>query len=282
MIRLAILGFGKVGQKLVRTVLRDSAFNSKFKLAGIWNRSLDKLKDHPDLKGIPIYNSLSDLLHDAASFDLVVECAHPDIFREFGPKLISESNIFMSSPSILGFDDFKLVFEKALSDSSNNCYLPIGASIGIWDIIKLDQQNRLQELSVTMTKHPDSFKIDHPEIRYRLDLARTSGKAVRLIEDSIDIINRLAPQNTNTMSIFNLGASHLSKKEKKGILVADPNIDTHIVQLHAVTSGGLELKLERINPAGHGAVTGNATFDSFTSSLLHFDIGIPHNSYIFC
>lgn len=282
MLEIAILGFGKVGQTLLATIQNEEAYRRKFEVTGIWNRSIEKIQDHPLTAGINIFNSLREIEKEADHFDLIVECAHPNIMLESGIDILKKTDLFLSSPSVLSRPTFNADFVEILKETDANCYLPIGASVGIWDIIRLDKSQQLKSLMVTMTMHPDSYKIEDKTIRRKLKKSIEDNERIELLVDSIEIINRLAPQNTNTMTIYNIASGQSEGATRTGRLIADPSLKTHDITLYVETKNGLALNLNRINPARHGAVTGSATFTSFLQSLLHFDKGIAHNNFNFC
>lgn len=281
MIKIAILGFGKVGQTLLKKIQEDADFGKRFELAALWNRNSEVFEEF-DVEGIKIYQDLEDLVQNLDGIDLVVECAHPSILIEHGPKILQRTSLFISSPTALADQDFREKIIAAMKMGQGQCYLPLGASVGVWDVIRLDQNQQIKSLSVSMAKHPDSFKIKEAPLVEKLEHARQHSGSFDIMVDEIAAINRIAPQNTNTMAIYALAAAELGFSACKGRIIADRDLNSHIVSLEVETKGGLKLRFERDNPAGHGAVTGSATFNSFLSSLYHYESGIRHNGFTFC
>ena len=81
----------------------------------------------------------------------------------------------------------------------------------------------------------------------------------------------LAPNNVNTMAMAALAASGtIGLDGTVGRLVCDTSLDAHVIEIEARGPGDppFHVKTVRFNPAKPGAVTGNATYNSFKSSML--------------
>ncbi|CAJ0949776.1 unnamed protein product [Ranitomeya imitator] len=129
-----------------------------------------------------------------------------------------------------------------------------------------------QGLKITMTKHPQSFKLEGK--LSEKDLSAIQDRTI-LYEGPIRQLCPMAPNNVNTMAAASLAAHTLGFDEVIGVLVADPSIpDWHIVDIEVTgatneTTGQVfTVRTSRRNPAAPGAVTGAATFVSFWSSIL--------------
>ena len=280
--KIAILGFGKVGRTLLETIRSNPDFGKRFEVVALWNRSNEVFKQYELPSGITVYERLEELWLRLEEIDLVVECAHPAILHQHAPRILKQTNLFVSSPTAFADNAFRQKILEVAAGSKNQCYIPLGASVGLWDVIRLDQSGQLKSLAVAMKKHPDSFKINDPQVRAKMEEARNTSGAVQIAAGNIGEINEIAPQNTNTMAIYALAAPGLGFSACKGQLIADRNLEAHIVELRVETKGGLKLTLVRDNPAGHGAVTGSATFGSFLNSLYHHAEGIRHRHFTFC
>lgn len=280
--KIAILGFGSLGQTLLRTIKEDPAFAQRFEVAALWNRSPGVLDEVKVPGGITICKTLEDVYTLLPELDLVVECAHPQVVQQTADKVLARSDYFVSSPTALSDATTQQKIEAVMGQSGQRCYIPLGASLGVWDILRLDRAGQLQSLEVTMTKHPSSFKVKDAAVLAKLATAAEGGEAVTIASGDVRTINSIAPQNTNTMAIYALAAHSLGFMNCEGRLVADSKMTAHWVELKAETKGGLKLALLRDNPARHGAVTGSATFGSFLQSLLHYRKGVVHHGWWFC
>ncbi|XP_069806117.1 aspartate dehydrogenase domain-containing protein isoform X2 [Dendropsophus ebraccatus] len=127
-------------------------------------------------------------------------------------------------------------------------------------------------LKITMTKHPNSFKLEGK-------LAGKDLSAIRdrtiLYEGPVRQLCPMAPNNVNTMAAAAMAAHTLGFDRVIGVLVADPSVpDWHLVDVEVTgvineTNGQVfSVTTRRRNPAAPGVVTGVATFASFWSSIL--------------
>jgi len=260
MVRVGVVGFGHLGQYLVDSIRN----HPDLELAWVWNRSslAGKIEDE---------FILDDLnLCDKNDPDVIVEVAHPEITRKFGPKFLSVADYMIGSPTALADRGIEASLEAAAT--KHGLYIPSGALWGGEDIRKMAERGTLTGLTVTMRKHPDSFKLEAGDLRDRN--AGVEDTAVELYHGPVRGLCPLAPNNVNTMAAAAVAASNLGFDKTIGRLVADPNIPNwHVVEVEVtgpVGPGGnkFSIKTVRSNPAAVGAVTGSATYASFLSSLV--------------
>ena len=280
--RIAILGFGNVGQTLLNSICDDADFGERFQVHSIWNRSASIFEAHEISKEIIIYKELEELIADLSNVDLVVECAHSNVLLNHGMDILRNANLFISSPTAFANEPFRRSIGSILASGSHKCYIPLGASVGVWDVIRLDQAGLIKSINVTMSKDPSAFKLkDQETIRKNRNAILQEG-AVEIASGNIAEMNVIAPQNTNTMSVYAMAATHLGFEKCKGRLVANSELTSHIVTCEIETSAGLKYQMTRDNPADKGAVTGSATFGSFLNSLKNYNKGIQHGNFTFC
>lgn len=282
MIKVAILGFGKVGQTVLNTIQQNALFKERFEVVALWNRSPQVFESFDISNNIGVYSNIPELMQHPAGVDLVVECSHPNVVKEYALDILDKASLFVSSPTAFADRNFRKQYLQKMEQNEHQCYMPLGASVGVWDVIRLDKDGQLKSLSVSMKKDPDAFKIKDAEVVDKMDVARGADEPVILAKATVAEINSIAPQNTNTMSVYALAAASLGFDACEGQIVADRKLDAHLVELKLETKGGLKLTLLRDNPANRGQVTGSATFGSFLNSLYHFQSGIRHNNFNFC
>ena len=121
---------------------------------------------------------------------------------------------------------------------------------------------------------PHHLKLLSP-LREKLDAAVAIGAEgeTLLYEGPIRGLASLAPNNTNTIAAAALAAENLGMDGTVGRLVCDPTLEAHIVEVEVTGDGPpgappFHCLTRRYNPAQAGAVTGDATYKSFLSSLL--------------
>ena len=87
--RIAIIGFGSVGQTVLKQVDQNSEFANRFEIHAIWNRSYNVFEDKGIPSGIILYRDIEDLIADLDKVDLVIECAHSSVLIEYGVKILA-------------------------------------------------------------------------------------------------------------------------------------------------------------------------------------------------
>eukprot|EP00051_Salpingoeca_urceolata_P016070 m.211927 g.211927 ORF g.211927 m.211927 type:complete len:355 (+) comp18582_c0_seq2:1574-2638(+) len=259
--RVGIVGYGKLGKFLAHAVVESV----DMELAFVWNR-----RPEPVLADdVVCAHHLPDL-KDAAQRnpDIIVEVAHPQITKDHGEFLISIADYFVGSPS--GFADAAVEhsMRAAASSGKHGMYVPSGALWGCADINKMAELGTLKGLTVTMRKHPSCFRLNGP-LADRCRAAEAEQGEVTLYEGPVRALCPQAPNNVNTMAAAALSAHSLGFDKVQGRLVVDTRLEAHVVEIEAVGPGSppFTVKTVRYNPALPGAVTGNATYNSFLSSL---------------
>ena len=279
---IAILGFGKLGQTLVENIQHHPDWQGKYRVRFLWNRTNSVFQDAHLPEGVEICNDIEDIMLHLSELGLVVECSHPSVVHAYGLKILEHTDLFVSSPTAFSKPGFYESTLEVLKASAKRCYVPVGASVGLWDVIRLDQNNQLASIQVKMKKHPLSFRITDPQAVAKLEASKTQDGAVEVLSADVAAVNAIAPQNTNTMSIYAIASPSLGFTKCRGTIIADRNLEAHIVDCEVETTLGLKLHFTRYNPAKKDAVTGSATFSSFLNSLLFYKKGIAHRGFVFC
>ncbi|KAL0481871.1 aspartate dehydrogenase [Acrasis kona] len=275
-VKVGIVGFGNLGQFLVDQILTNKQVSNRFEICFIWNRTSDKIttyfKENPSFKTEWILEDLSKACTQFPSVQMIVEVCHPSIIEQYGVQFLSHCDLFVGSPT--AFANNKV--EKDLRDLCNQClhgcYIPSGALWGAQDIEKMATLNSLKELTITMKKHPSSLKLEPPLSEKLVNFEQwDDDKEYVIYEGPVRELCPLAPNNVNTMACAALAGHNLGFDKVKARLVADKRLEAHVIDIDVVGPGGdscFRVVTQRINPAKAGAVTGNATYNSFLSSLL--------------
>ncbi|XP_069806114.1 aspartate dehydrogenase domain-containing protein isoform X1 [Dendropsophus ebraccatus] len=265
--RIGVVGYGHVGVYLVNQIQKEGDENN-VELAFVWNRTKEKM-EHTVEPSLQLHN-LEDFKEREA--DLIVEVAHPSITRIYGERFLSAGNLLVGSPTALADEDTERKLRRRAKMSGYTLYVPSGALWGGEDIMKMADRGTLSGLKITMTKHPNSFKLEGK-------LAGKDLSAIRdrtiLYEGPVRQLCPMAPNNVNTMAAAAMAAHTLGFDRVIGVLVADPSVpDWHLVDVEVTgvineTNGQVfSVTTRRRNPAAPGVVTGVATFASFWSSIL--------------
>jgi len=258
--RIGIVGYGKLGQHLVRTINQTEGVE----LAFVWNR--DPLGAGSE---IPKEKVLAQL-EDFAPFepDLVVEVAHPVITWEHGTRFLSHCDYLAGSPTAFARDGVEEEMRRlADNDGGRGLYIPRGALPGLNEVLRMVDKGKLGAAEICMQKHPSSLKYGrelHPPLSETIE-ERT------IYDGPLRELCALAPNNVNTMAVLAL-ASQLGFDAVRARLVADPSLEHHItsVRLLGHDDGGPQYSLDLIRkaPAGAGAVTSTATLTTFVTSMM--------------
>lgn len=273
--RVGIVGFGLLGQYLVERIASDPSASAALELAFVWNRSPDRVAASPL---VPESARCHDLA-DAASFspDIIVEVCHPDVTRDWGVHFLRIADLYAGSPTAFADEATNAALRAVAAAGPHALYIPAGALWGAADVARMDARGALAGLRVTMKKHPASLKLGgalgEAVARLLQEGGAAAGETV-LYEGPVGGLAPLAPNNVNTMAAAAIAAPSLGFGGVVARLVADARLDAHVITVEATglppAGGGPPFTCvsERYNPAPPGAVTGQATYAAFLSSLL--------------
>ena len=259
--RIGIVGFGKLGKFLAEKVMLRAEEVGDVELCFVWNRRPEAWQGHAaEAVGL---TKLAEFMDRKP--DIIVEVAHPDISSQWGTQFLASSDYLVGSPTGLADEALRTnLLECVKPGSGRQLIVPRGALPGLDEILMLKADGRVAEAAITMRKHPKSLKYSGP-------IAQTSSDGESLYyKGPLGPLCGFAPNNVNTMAVLAM-ATGLSFEDVEATLVADPSLEHHIteVTLRGPDNGGprFELFLKRSSPAGAGAVTSSATFDSFWKTL---------------
>jgi predicted dinucleotide-utilizing enzyme len=88
-------------------------------------------------------------------------------------RFLEHCDYFVGSPTALADENTEKAVREAVSKFERSVYLPAGALWGASDICKMKERQTLKALTITMAKHPSSFKLEGDliaklEVYYRL------------------------------------------------------------------------------------------------------------------
>ncbi|CAI5445981.1 unnamed protein product [Caenorhabditis angaria] len=257
MVRVAIIGYGHLGKFLIEKLRLEP----DFEIVKIWNRT--KSEENEEVQTLDTINA-----SNLSNIDLVIEVAHPKIIHDYGQLILENCDLFIGSPTCLAdqklFDNLKSVGTKF----NRKILVPSGAFWGANDIQKMAEVGTLKNLTVTMIKHPSSFKLGSPLFEKNEEAKLKKEEATVLYEGSVRGLCPLAPNNVNTMAGGAIAASNLGFDGVTAKLISDPKMtDWHVVEVLAEGPDGFQVLTTRKNPAKPGAVTGQLTYFSFLSSI---------------
>jgi len=211
-VRLGLIGYGAIGKHVEAARLDDIDL-----VAVLVKRPRNdgRLTHEPDL-------------FFAHKFDAVAECAGHDAVRTHGQRVLEGGADFLVT-SVGAFADTTL-FDRLLAVAKANArrlILP-SAGIGALDILSSAAVGGLENVTVTVRKDPSAWKGTVAEKLLDLD---TLEKPTVVFDGPVREGARLYPQNVNISAAAALAGIGLDKTRL--VIVADPAIDTHIVELEA-------------------------------------------------
>lgn len=275
--RIGILGFGSLGHYLCQKLLgRHGDGLETMELAFVWSRSSDRFGDAsvtvPEsrrLSGRDLGAAVRDWTNAHGRVDLIAEVCHPQVVAEWGLPLLGYADLLVGSPTAFASSSVETAVRERLAEPAqrHGCYLASGALWGVEDIAKMKELGTLNRLSVTMKKHPKSFKLGEPLHSQLQAYANdpTQKDAFVIYDGPVRELCPLAPNNVNTMACAAMAG--LGFDQTRALLVADKALRGHIIDIDIEGNDGFSVRTQRHNPAREGAVTGAATYDSFLASL---------------
>ena len=216
-LRLGLIGYGAIGKHV--------------EAAGLENIELVSMlvrRPRNDAK----------LTHDperffAKAFDAVAECAGHEAVRAHGQRVLERGADFLVT-SVGAFTDTAL-FDRLLAAAKANgrrLILP-SAGIGALDILSSAAVGGLDSVTVTVRKDPSAWKGTVAETLCDLD-ALKEPKTV--FDGPVRDGAWLYPQNVNISAAAAIAGLGLDRT--RVVIVADPTIATHIVELEAIGAFG--------------------------------------------
>jgi aspartate dehydrogenase len=211
-VRLGLIGYGAIGKHVEAAQLGDVGLVSVLVKRP---RKDGRLTHEPDR-------------FFAHRFDAVAECAGHEAVRAHGRRVL-EAGADLLVTSVGAFTDDAL-FDRLLAAakaSGRRLILP-SAGIGALDILSSAAVGGLERVTVTVRKDPSAWKGTIAETLIDLDTLTTPQV---VFDGPVREGARLYPQNVNisaAAAIAGLGLDHT-----RLVIVADPAIDSHVVELEA-------------------------------------------------
>jgi aspartate dehydrogenase len=211
-LRLGLIGYGAIGRHIEE--------------AGLDNIDLvSVLVKRPRNEGLLTHEPAKFF---ARKFDAVAECAGHEAVRAHGERVL-ESGADLLVTSVGAFTDTSL-FDRLLTAakaSGRRLILP-SAGIGALDILSSAAVGGLDSVTVTVRKDPSAWKGTVAETLVDLE-ALTEPYVV--FDGPVREGARLYPQNVNISAAAAIAG--LGLDGTRVVIVADPTISTHIVELEA-------------------------------------------------
>ena len=262
---IGLVGYGALGQFLFKKLSTEPQALALFEVKWVWNRTAavmtaegapeGSLPVPEELRLTNLADSVDPAKADTYKVDIIVEVAHPMLYKEYGVKWVNCADVFVGSPTAMASEDVgpllfaeaeQLVSSGSASGSSHNhsLFLPSGALWGAQDIAKMGRLGTLTKLHITMRKPSGSFRLEEPlQTKLNNFVAAMEAAEKKHVEgggaaddDTIDgtpnecvlydgpvrDLCALAPNNVNTMACAAIASgSALGFDGCRGTLVAE-------------------------------------------------------------
>jgi aspartate dehydrogenase len=243
MLRLGLIGYGAIGLH-VREAMAAGHIEGVELRAALVRRPRAETTTKPDIT------------HDPDRFfgygmDVVVECAGHDAVRAHAERVL-DNGMDLLVTSVGAFTDTAL-YERVLAAAKRNgkrLILP-SAGIGAIDILSAAAVGGLDSVTVTVRKDPSAWKGTAAQDLVDLDsLARPHV----VFDGPVREGARLYPQNVNISAAVALAGIGLDRT--RVVIVADPTIVTHVVEVEAVGAFGRFTFMEDVAVSAENRKTG--------------------------
>lgn len=246
--RLGFIGYGQIGTAVHQMV--DADPDNGMEVVFIHDQDSRRYSDIP--KELALENLAN---YETRRPDLVVEMAHKDVTREWGPILLEAVDYMLVSVTALADREI----EKVLRETSRRCgtraYIPHGGVVGM-DAL-LENRDVWEEVHVIMKKSPKNIDFANSDI----DPDSITGEQT-VYDGPTRGICPVFPRNVNTHAA--IAFAGIGFDRTRSTLIVNPEWSDAIVALEA-RGPGLELKVERVE--GITGVTGASTPASIYNSV---------------
>ncbi|HZQ01514.1 MAG TPA: aspartate dehydrogenase [Reyranella sp.] len=244
--RLGLVGYGAIGKHI------ESAELDNIELVSVLvkrPRRAGKLTHEPDK-------------FFAHKFDAVVECAGHEAVRAHGQRVL-EGGADLLVTSVGAFTDTAL-FDRLMAAAKTNgkrLILP-SAGIGALDILSGVAVGGLDSVTVTVRKDPSAWKGTVAETLVDLD----GLKEPKIVFDGpVREGACLYPQNVNISAAAAIAGIGLDRT--RVVIVADPTVTTHIVELEAKGAFGRFTFMEDVAVSEENRKTGKLVAMAMVKSV---------------
>ena len=249
-VRLGMIGYGVIGKHVEAALKAGNIENLELVAALVKRpRSPGLLTHEPDR-------------FFANSFDAVAECAGHEAVRMYGQRVLESGADFLVT-SVGAFTDTPL-FERLLAVAKANgvrLILP-SAGIGALDILSSAAVGGLESVTVTVRKDPSAWKGTVAETLVDLD-GLTAPHIV--FDGPVREGARLYPQNVNISAAAALAGLGLDRT--RVVIVADPTLTTHVVELEAKGAFGRFTFMEDVAVSEENRKTGKLVAMAMVKSV---------------
>lgn len=240
-LRVGIVGFGAIGRPLWRAIAAGQAGDAVCPAVLVQRMRAEE--------GAPL--TADPEVFFGEGLDLVVECAGHGAVRAWGARALDEgADLMVTAIGALTDDALFANLQAAARAARRRVILP-SAGIGALDMLGAAAVGGLDRVRVTVRKDPGSWI--GTEAEKLCDLNGLS-EAFTLYEGPVREGARRYPGNVNISAAAALTGIGLDRTELR--IIADPAIETHVVELEAEGAFGRFRFVEDVLPTDENRKTG--------------------------
>jgi aspartate dehydrogenase len=250
--RVGLIGFGAIGRALWAAIAEGRAGDAACPSVLV--------RTAREEEGVPLTADPDAFL--AGRFDAVVECAGHAAVRAHGERVLATgADLIVTAVGALVDDALRGRLEASARASGRRLIVP-SAGIGALDMLGAAALGGLARVRVTVRKDPESWKGTAAE--EACDLDALAG-AVVLYEGPVREGARRYPANVNISAAAALTGLGPDRTELR--IIADPGIETHVVELEAEGAFGSFRFVEDVLPSDENRKTGRIVAMALTKTL---------------
>ncbi len=247
--RIGLIGFGQIGSFLYQEITGHPEYG--LEIAFVHEAIKERVEKLPT-------NIVLQYMEDfgKCNVGLVVEVAHPDAVRNYGPLILEKTDFFMLSVTAMSDPALEQKLKEACQKYNRKLLIAHGATIGLDGI--QDGKEGWEKITITMKKSPKNINFSNAR---QWDPEKIDRLTV-LYDGPTRGICPLYPQNVKSHATLALAGIGLDRT--RSILIADPKLDESIIEIEAEGAGN-RIHIVRSNPIK--GVSGKLTLQSVLESL---------------
>lgn len=249
-LKLGMIGYGAIGKHVEAALKTGGIENLELVAALVKRPRTDRQLTHEPERFF------------AHRFDAVAECAGHEAVRAYGQRVL-EGGADLLVTSVGAFTDTAL-FDRVLAAaraSGRRLILPSGG-IGALDILSSAAVGGLDSVTVTVRKDPSAWKGTVAETLVDLDGLK---EALTIFDGPVREGARLYPQNVNISAAAAIAGLGLDRT--RVVIVADPALQTHVVELEARGAFGRFTFMEDVTVSEENRKTGKLVAMAMVKSV---------------
>lgn len=240
--RLGLIGYGAIGGEVARTA-QASGLGPGVQLAAVLVR-------RPRSDSDPLITHDPEIFFDR-DLEVVVECAGHQAVQDHGVRCLgSGADLVLTSIGALVDDGLRARLEQAAAGAGKRLTIA-SAGIGALDILGAAAVGGLERVQMTVRKDPSAWW--GTEAEGLCDLASLQEPLV-IYEGTVREGAARYPQNVNIAAAVALAGLGLDRTQLT--IVADPTIQSHVIEIFAQGAFGSFRFVEDVLPSADNPKTG--------------------------